>query len=134
MQVNPFMAHQAPPFLGELEIQVLEYLWQHEPASVKNVYEQIGVGRGVSLNTIQSTLDRLYRKSLLSRSKQSREFIYIPSVSRETLMASLIQDVFGRFKSDRQSSVAAILHAAETLDEASLNALELEIQRLKAKG
>lgn len=128
------MTQSAPPLLGELEIQVLEYLWQYHQASVKRVYEDIGVARGVSLNTIQSTLDRLFRKNLLSRSKQSREFIYAPRVSRETLMASLIQDVFGRFNSDGQSSVAAIVHATETLDEASLAALELEIQRRKTKG
>lgn len=121
------------PLLGELEVQVLECLWQLEQASVKTVFDQAGKSRGVSLNTIQSTLERLYRKNLLSRSKQSREFIYCPRVSRESLMANLIQEVFGRFSSNAQSSVAAILQATETLDESTLDALEREIKRLKAK-
>ncbi|MDR9499878.1 MAG: BlaI/MecI/CopY family transcriptional regulator [Hydrogenovibrio sp.] len=126
--------HPPSPLLGELEVQVLESLWQCREASVKVVFEHVGLVRGVSRNTIQSTLDRLYRKALLSRSKQGREFIYKPAISRETLMANLINDVFGRFNSDSQSSVAAILHATETLDEPSLDALELEIKRRKAKG
>lgn len=121
------------PLLGELEVQVLECLWQLKQASVKTVFEQAGKSRGVSLNTIQSTLERLYRKDLLSRSKQSREFIYTPLVSRESLMANLIHEVFGRFSSSAQSSVAAILQAAETLDVSTLDALEREIKRLKAK-
>lgn len=121
------------PLLGELEVQVLDCLWQLDQASVKAVYEQAGTSRGVSPNTIQSTLERLYRKGLLSRSKQGREFIYSPQVTREDLMANLIHDVFGRFNSNSQSSVAAILQAAETLDKSTLDTLEREIKRLKAK-
>ncbi|WFE67713.1 BlaI/MecI/CopY family transcriptional regulator [Thiomicrospira sp. R3] len=128
------MTHPNPtPLLGDLEVQVLECLWQLEQASVKEVYEQAGSARGISSNTIQSTLERLYRKDLLARSKQGREYIYTPQVTREDLMANLIHDVFGRFNSNSQSSVAAILQAAETLDQSTLDALEQEIKRLKAK-
>lgn len=128
------MKSNTMPLLGDLEIEVLESLWLLKQASVKEVFEQAGKTRGISLNTIQSTLERLYRKDLLQRSKQGREFIYTPLLSRENLMANLIQDVFGRFGSTPQSSIAAILHTAETLDEATLTCLEQEIKRLKAQG
>ena len=52
--------------LGDLEKMVLQYLWQHKSADVKEVYKHFEKIRGGSLNTYQSTLDRLYKKELLS--------------------------------------------------------------------
>jgi predicted transcriptional regulator len=48
--------------LGELEKLVLHYLWKHKNVDVKNVYSYFIQVRGGSLNTYQSTLDRLYKK------------------------------------------------------------------------
>ena len=56
--------------LGELEKQVLQYLWNASEADAKQVHVVLGQSRGNSLNTIQSTLDRLFKKGLLSRTKQ----------------------------------------------------------------
>ena len=53
--------------LGELEKQVLEYLWKNQPADAKQVHSYFEKDRGGSLNTIQSTLERLFKKDLLSR-------------------------------------------------------------------
>lgn len=55
--------------LGKLEKIVLQYLWNKKEADAKQVHSVLGVPRGNSLNTIQSTLDRLFKKELLSRSK-----------------------------------------------------------------
>jgi hypothetical protein len=42
--------------LGELEKAVLEHLWSVEAADAKAVHSIIGTQRGITLNTIQSTL------------------------------------------------------------------------------
>ena len=46
-------------FLGELEKLVLQYLWETESADAKQVFAYFEKSRGGTLNTIQSTLDRL---------------------------------------------------------------------------
>ena len=78
--------------LGELEKQVLNYLWDNDEANAKQVHTAFNAERPGSLNTIQSTLERLYKKKLLSRRKSSHAYIYRPRVKREALMARLIRD------------------------------------------
>src|SRR5688572_25745244 len=55
------------PILGELESTVLEYLWERAEVDVKDVHRDIGAGRGITVSTIQSTLERLHRKGLARR-------------------------------------------------------------------
>lgn len=124
----------ALPTLGDLEIAVLEYVWKTVDVSAKEAHAAIGTARGISVNTVQSTLERLYRKALLTRTKSSHAFRYAPRVSREQVVAGLINDVLGRFDGDRASSLAAFVEAAERLDEESLRALELELKHRRKRG
>nr|WP_231883926.1 BlaI/MecI/CopY family transcriptional regulator [Alcanivorax sp. HI0044] len=48
--------------LGELEKQVLQYFWKGRTADPKSVYAHFEKQRGGTLNTIQSTLDRLFKR------------------------------------------------------------------------
>jgi len=114
--------------LGELEIQVLEHLWAAQTSTVKQVHAQIQVQRAISANTVQSTLERLHRKQLLSRVKQGHSYVYSALVSKEQLMGNLIVDLFGRFQSDPHASAAAILNAATDIDDEALAELELAIK------
>jgi predicted transcriptional regulator len=115
------------PPLGELEVAVLEYLWRHPRVSAKDLHADLGSARGISANTVQSTLERLFRKQLLRREKHGHAFYYSAQVPRQQLLVGLINDVLGRFGRDTPSSLAAFVEAAERLDENALQALEAEI-------
>ena len=123
--------------LGELEKLVLQYLWQHKSADVKEVYKHFEKIRGGSLNTYQSTLDRLYKKDLLSRHKVINAYQYQPRVERHELIGQLIRSVTSDFITDDSSLVAAFSSMSKDFNEEQLNKLEslIEIQRLKlSKG
>lgn len=122
------------PPLGELEIAVLEYVWQVPRVSAKQVHAGIGGARGISANTVQSTLERLFRKGLLLREKVGHAFQYSARIAREQLLAGLINDVLGRFGSNKTASLAAFVEAAEQLDEDALAALEVEIKLRRARA
>jgi predicted transcriptional regulator len=119
--------------LGELEKLVLLYLWQHKSADVKAVYNHFVKIRGGSLNTYQSTLDRLYKKALLSRHKVINAFQYQPKVERSELIGQLIKSVTSDFVTDDNSLVAAFSSMSQDFNEEQLNKLEslIEAQRLK---
>lgn len=119
--------------LGELEKQVLHYLWQAESADAKQVHAHLSKSRGGSLNTIQSTLDRLFRKGLLSREKQGHAFQYRPAVERYAFVGQLIQDVTREFVDDENGLVAAFTSISSELNEAQLEQLERLIEAQKAK-
>lgn len=72
-----------PPLLGELETAVMAHLWSDGEGCAKAVHVALGKRRGITLNTIQSTLKRLFEKDLLERDKVSHAHVYRARVTRE---------------------------------------------------
>ncbi|MFU8814998.1 MAG: BlaI/MecI/CopY family transcriptional regulator [Pseudomonadales bacterium] len=117
------------PSLGELELAVLDHLWQVGEMTAKQTHAELGVSRGISLNTVQSTLERLARKALLERSKVGHAYRYSACVSREELIADLVGGVVGRLQGDAAASLLAFLDSVEQLDDDVLTRLEAELRR-----
>jgi len=66
--------------LGPLEWRVLDALWRHgAPATVRDLQPEFS---GIAYTTLMTTLERLYRKQVLSRKKDGRAFLYAPVESR----------------------------------------------------
>ncbi len=123
------------PYLGELEMAVLEYLWANGAFDANGVHDAIGRIRGISHNTIQSTLERLYKKKLLTREKVSRAYFYQTSVSRDELMGRMITDVVHTLANkDTDSMLAAFVDIAARSDEAHLDRLEQLISEYRSNG
>jgi predicted transcriptional regulator len=113
------------PFLGELELATMEEVWKHGPLDVKGVHRTIGMQRGIAPNTVQSALERLYRKGLLHREKVSHAFVYDSAVSKSELMEQLIGDVIETLSSGQSETVlATFVDLAARIDEQSLSRLE----------
>jgi predicted transcriptional regulator len=111
--------------LGELEKAVLEHLWSVGAAHAKAVHSAVGTQRGITLNTIQSTLERLHDKDLLSRRKVSHAYMYVPKVQREELMGRIIEDVMTAFADGKsQPMLSAFVDFAARVDEKNLDHLE----------
>lgn len=123
--------------LGALEMAVLDHLWNTGEGNVRTVHEVVGKVRQVSSNTIQSTLERLHRKSLLTRQKSGHAYLYRPALSRSDLMARYIHNVIDTFTDGNDHHVLTAfvdwLHRADanTLDE--LEEL-IESRRAREKG
>jgi predicted transcriptional regulator len=77
--------------LGALEREVLECLWRRGEASVRDVHAAFG--ETTAYTTLMTTLDRLFRKGLLTRRKEGRAFRYAPRVTREELERGVCEDV-----------------------------------------
>jgi predicted transcriptional regulator len=71
----------------------MEYVWEAGQADVKSAHHGVGVPRGITPNTVQSTLERLWRKGLLDRIKESHAYVYSARVTREELGGRIIRDV-----------------------------------------
>ncbi|WP_018416704.1 BlaI/MecI/CopY family transcriptional regulator [Teredinibacter turnerae] len=84
-------ASQAPP-LGGRELEVMKILWQAGNLSAKEVLERLSCS-SLSLSSMQSTLERLYRKKLLLREKHGRFYVYRTAVSRSEMITQLLGDI-----------------------------------------
>jgi predicted transcriptional regulator len=125
----------APPSLGDLEIAVLEDVWQHEVADAKAVHARVGVRRSITVNTVQSTLERLYRKGLLARVKISHAYAYRATVSRQALLERLVDSTVRRFAADApEAMLAAFVDLASREGDVQLARLEALIAARRAAG
>jgi predicted transcriptional regulator len=123
-------------FLGELEKQVLQYLWSSPDVDVKHVHAELSKQRDSSLNTVQSALERLFKKGLLRRKKQGHAYLYRAEIARDDLIAKLIDSVASDFVGKGESSLVAAFSSVSTeMDEEQLDKLEqlIEIQRQQLK-
>ena len=113
----------------------MESLWSQGERDAKSVHNEIGVRRGISLNTVQSTLERLFRKGLLQREKVSHAFVYAPAVQRKELMERLIGDVVETLSDGRpEPMLAAFVDLAVRVDEENLARLERLLAERRAQG
>lgn len=111
--------------LGELEKLLLNYLWVEGSADAKQAHRFFQESRGGSLNTIQSTLDRLFKKKLLNRAKSGHAFIYSPAIERKDLLGSLITDITQELaQNDSEAILEAFIDISTQLDTKSLQRLE----------
>src|SRR4029450_13731255 len=94
--------------LGDLETAVMEHCWETGECDAKSVHRLIGEPRHITLNTIRSTLKRLYGKGLLVRRKVSHAHVYAPRVSREDFQ----RDVLGEIASRLSRSEPGVMLAA----------------------
>lgn len=122
--------------LGWLETAVLDQLWTHGSADVAAMHARVGEPRGLARNTIQSTLERLYRKGLAERRKLGRAFEYSARISRGEWLTSSLGGVLETLPgADAALVLSAFVDLAERAGEESLDALEeLVRQRRRERG
>lgn len=73
----------------------MNHLWSAGPSDAKAVHAALGGARGITLNTVQSTLKRLYEKDLLARDKVSHAHVYRARSTRTEFHHGLVGALVG---------------------------------------
>jgi predicted transcriptional regulator len=112
--------------LGVLEREVLSLVWQRGETSVRDACEVLGPN--VAYTTVMTTMDRLFKKRLLSRHKVGRAFVYRAAATREELAsaiaAELVQGLLQTGGSEPLPILSSLVDAVSDRDRALLDELE----------
>jgi predicted transcriptional regulator len=123
-----------PLEMGPLEIAVLEILWSRGESSVHDVVKRLS--RPLAYTTVMTTLDRLFKKSVLKRRKCERAFLYSPGLSRSQWEHKRAGDFVAGFlavpQPSRELLISCLVEAVGQHDETLLEELERRI-RIKRK-
>lgn len=118
------------PQLGELEQAVLEHLWQASDADVAEVHAAVSKQRAITLNTVGSALERLYRKGLVSRWKVSHAYRYRATLNRDAFQARKLVDAAGGMRALAGAGLlAAFVDLIADTDAEALDRLEHLIEK-----
>jgi len=120
------------PKLTKLELQILEALWAHGKASIREIQEAFPEPRP-AYTTIQTTVYRLEGKQALRRVRKiSNADIFEPLIARDVARHKLLDEILSFFGGKAQPMMAQLAEAGKlTLDD--VRELEKTIKRLDAE-
>jgi predicted transcriptional regulator len=122
--------------LGTLEREVMAVVWDRGETSVKVVTARLS--SPVAYTTVMTTMDRLFKKGLLTRRKVGRAFVYQAAATRDELegavAAELVQSLFDRPGNGSLPLLSSLVDAVSDRDRALLDDLERLIQEKRQKN
>lgn len=125
--------------LGDLESIVLRQLWETgKPISVKDFQAIVTERRPVAVTTVATTLDRLYRKGLVSRGlvrEGGPHYLYKPRMTEEEFRYAVVDGVMGALlESFNDVTVAYLAQKIGTGRPEELRVLSKYLNKLRRKG
>jgi predicted transcriptional regulator len=116
--------------LGRLELSVMEIVWSRGESSVRDVVAHLQ--RPLAYTTVMTTLDRLFKKSLLERRKAERAFRYSARFSRDEWERkradNLLAGFLGGSQPSRELLISCLVEAVGQYDQALLDELERKVR------
>jgi len=117
------------PKLTKLELQILEALWSHGKASIREIQEAFPAPRP-AYTTIQTTVYRMEGKKAVRRIRKiGNAHIFEPTVARDVARHRMLDEILSFFGGRAQPMMAQLAEAGKlTLDD--VHELEKTIQKL----
>jgi predicted transcriptional regulator len=102
------------PFTGELQSQIMAALWRLGSGTVEQVRSALPPRYRGAYNTVQTVLNRLAERGLLTRRKAGNAIEYRPVVSEaEYLSRSISQTLAAASMDARQAALARLIGGLE---------------------
>lgn len=101
----------------------MEIVWASDPLTVREVVQRIE-GRP-AYTTVMTTLDRLFRKKLLKRTKDGTAYVYRAAMSRDDYHRAVVEEAVGGLLEEAAAPVmAAFVDTAAKGGDDNLRELE----------
>jgi predicted transcriptional regulator len=124
---------EATPSLGELEIQVMRLVWEHQPCSERQVTDRVQAEKPVARTTVLKTMQRLVEKGLLERVEgEAGPVRFRATVARDRLLPALVRRFVDRMLGGTAGPLAAYLAESgrESLSVEDVEALRALVREM----
>ena len=122
------MRKRTQPRLGNLELQILNVLWERGPCTVREVLEALPVEPRPAYTTVLTMMRLMHEKGYLDRRDQGRAHVYQPRLRERRVKRGLLRDLIA---TGFRGSAEALL--VRLLEDEKLSPEELErVKRLIA--
>lgn len=119
---------------SEVELEILQILWEHQPTTVRLVHEKICEKREVGYTTVLTFLQRMTKKKMVKRFKQGKTHYYqaVPKEAevQQTLFQKLLNTAY------KGSAMKMVMHALgqKQVDSEELEALQAWLKAKKQQS
>lgn len=82
----------ALPNVGRAEMDILRYILDHHPVTVRSVSEYVAETKGHTRTTVLNVMERLRQKGYLKRELVEGVYHYAPTAPKSQMQLSLVRD------------------------------------------
>jgi predicted transcriptional regulator len=123
---------ESPPFHGEVQSQVMAAVWRLGSGTVEQVRGELPARYRGAYNTVQTTLNRLAERGLLTRVKIGHSYAYRPAVAEaDYLLDALSRTLAGASTDARRTALARLIGTLDDDTLSELNAVRRPARRLR---
>jgi BlaI family transcriptional regulator, penicillinase repressor len=119
--------------LGHLELDVLRYVTDHHPISVRDVAAHFATTSGQARTTVLTVMERLRAKGHLSRRKVAGRHHYAPTVAKAELLNRMVGDFVDEVLGGEVSPFVAYLSQSPLLSPEEVKKLEQLLRRIESR-
>ena len=123
-----------PQKIGTAELEVLRFIQEHHPVTVREVADHFATSKGQVRTTLLNVMERLRKKGFLARKKTDGVFRYSPRVARAELLNRLVRDFVERTLGGSVAPFMAYLVRDADLSGDELRELKRIVRELEGKA
>jgi predicted transcriptional regulator len=125
---------RSQPNIGRAEMEILQYVTERHPVTVREVADHIAETKGHVRTTVLNSMERLRKKGYLTRKKAGGLFQYSPSVPKGELLRNLIRDFVSKALGGSVSPFVAYLADEAEISDAEIAQLRQVVRELEKSG
>ena len=122
------------PRLGRAEAEVLRYIADHCPATVREVADHFTATKGNTKTTVLNMMERLREKGFLVRESVDSLYRYSPSQPAATMLRDLVRDFVDEMLGGSLEPFAAYLAQKPNVSEVEIVRLRETITLLESEN
>ena len=109
--------------IGRAQLEILAYIQEHYPVTVRQVAEHLAETRGLTRTTALNVMERLREKGYLTRTKQDGIFRYAPYAGKAEVLRDLVHEFVEKALEGSVSPFFAYLADEKALSDDEIAAL-----------
>lgn len=111
------------PQISEAEYEVMKIVWKYAPVSTNEITEKLLQTTSWSPKTIHTLIKRLVKKGVLTYEKQSRMFVYTPTVKEKEYVGQESNSFLKRYYDGDITAMVSAYIENDRLSESELDTL-----------
>jgi len=120
--------------LGDLELQILNVLWERGPSTVREVLESLPTQPRPAYTTVLTMMRLMHEKGYLDRRERGRAHVYQARLREQRVKRGLLRDlVEGAFRGSAEAVVIRLLED-ENLSREDLDRIKKLIAKRERGG
>jgi predicted transcriptional regulator len=78
------------------ELEIMKIVWEHDRATVRDVYEALLERRKVAYTTVMTMMKILEQKKYLKKSQADRAYVYRPAQPKRLVIGAMVREFVNR--------------------------------------